>query len=358
MNHDDMSIGQSVGIAEISIEHPTSRTLKEGSLELTHISELWDLVKEERQYLVENLLHVSSISILAAKPKEGKTTLATELAYCVVEGESFLDNFPCKKGAVLYFALEEMRDYFVDNVKLRGMQRDSELYLQFHRASQDSISSLVNLCHRVKPALVIIDHLALFTEIEEVSDYNEITRVLSPLREVARETGTHILILHHMNKHAQGASGIFGSVALQGSVDTMMIIATKGELRCLSTIQRYGQNLTDVVITVNEQTRQVSSDCVTAEKSNDRNVTELASKILDIVSQANNPVTQSEMMKAVRGKASDKIAALRGLVEVGKILRSGSGTRGNEFHYSLHHTDFVVANSETVNGRNEGEFLT
>lgn len=61
---------------------------------------------EQHQWVVQDLLPTAGLSVLAGKPKIGKTTLVRFLALCVSRGEEFLGR-KTMKGKVLYIALEE-----------------------------------------------------------------------------------------------------------------------------------------------------------------------------------------------------------------------------------------------------------
>jgi RecA-family ATPase len=63
---------------------------------------------EETPWLVDGLLPQAGLSIIAARPKVGKSTLARTLTLAVARGERFLDR-DTTAGTVLYLALEEKR---------------------------------------------------------------------------------------------------------------------------------------------------------------------------------------------------------------------------------------------------------
>jgi hypothetical protein len=73
---------------------------------------LRDLLSEQEQvtaWVVENLLPSGGDSLLVAKPKVGKSTLARCLALAVARGNEFLGR-KTSQGLVMYLALEEKRD--------------------------------------------------------------------------------------------------------------------------------------------------------------------------------------------------------------------------------------------------------
>ena len=78
------------------------------SLPLTSLRDLLAEADETISWLVDLHLPTSGLSLLAGKPKAGKSTLAHCLALAVARGESWL-NCSTIKGTVFYLALEDKR---------------------------------------------------------------------------------------------------------------------------------------------------------------------------------------------------------------------------------------------------------
>jgi len=74
----------------------------------TPLNDLLSEPEEEIAFVWENTLPVGGFSILSAKPKVGKPTLARNLALAVSRGEPFLGR-ETVKGKILYLCLEEKR---------------------------------------------------------------------------------------------------------------------------------------------------------------------------------------------------------------------------------------------------------
>ena len=94
-----------------------------------------------------------------------------------------------------------------------------------------------------KPALAVIDTLFDFVDVESENNYKEVKRELRRMRNIARETGTHILLVHHNSKgqkddRRRGNRGILGSQAIAGGVDTIMVLEVEGSTRVITTSGR------------------------------------------------------------------------------------------------------------------------
>lgn len=78
------------------------------SMVFTKLSDLFQEPEEQTKWLVDGLLPTGGFSIVVAKPKVGKSTLARGLALNIATGELFLGK-EVSKGVVIYLALEEKR---------------------------------------------------------------------------------------------------------------------------------------------------------------------------------------------------------------------------------------------------------
>jgi hypothetical protein len=78
---------------------------------------------EEVEWILEEYLPAGGLVLLVGKPKEGKTTLAYELAVKVAQGASFLGR-QTQRGGVLILAVEEhQRDVLL---RLRNLNHWSD----------------------------------------------------------------------------------------------------------------------------------------------------------------------------------------------------------------------------------------
>src|SRR3990170_1339984 len=158
---------------------------------LTRLDSLFQEPEETTTWLVDGLLPTGGFSIVVAKPKVGKSTLARALALHVARGESFLDR-SVTKGAVVYLALEEKRSEVKRHFKDMGAVGDEDVHVYVGGAPADAIGEINNVVGNVKPALVIIDPLFRFTKVKDGNDYHQVTNALDPLLRLARDIGTHV----------------------------------------------------------------------------------------------------------------------------------------------------------------------
>src|SRR6266542_1619661 len=174
--------------------------------------------EEEHRCLVDPLLPTGGLSVLAGKPKAGKSTIARTLALAVAQGKPWLEKFMTSQGPVIYLALEEKRQELRRHFRAMGATGDEPIKVFVSLAPTDGLSQLRAEVDKTKPALVIVDPLLRFTRIEDANDYAVVSKAFEPLLGLARDTGSHVLALHHIGKgDHSGGDAILGSTAIFGA---------------------------------------------------------------------------------------------------------------------------------------------
>ncbi len=288
--------------------------------------------EEEHRWLVDGILPTAGLSLLAGKPKAGKSTIARTLALAVAQGKPWLEKFMTSQGPVIYLALEEKRQELRRHFRAMGATGDEPIKVFVSLAPTDGLSQLRAEVDKTKPALVIVDPLLRFTRIEDANDYAVVSKAFEPLLGLARDTGSHVLALHHIGKNDHsGGDAILGSTAIFGAVDTALML-TKGENhRTLSSRQRYGNDLDPIVLEMDDVTRRLS----VAGTSEEVTQTRVTKRILDYLTSNCDPLTEDQLLEAIEGKTILKQRALKDLVKNNQVVRSGEGKRGRPYLYSL-----------------------
>jgi hypothetical protein len=201
-------------------------------------------------FLVESLLPRGGLSVLAAKPKQGKSSFARYLAVCVAKGEPCI-SLPTEKGDVLLISLEDPRSHVVNCLDGLGYdeQKDGliEIVNKLSVNTTDNFQALEDaLSARPNVALVIIDHLTKFLRVGDIMDYDKMQAGFMKVRQIADKfANVHILSLVHCKKVQQSDpfDGILGSTSLRGEPDTNIVIfqAEGSNQRLLTAETRIGK---------------------------------------------------------------------------------------------------------------------
>lgn len=314
-------------------------------IELTRLSDLLREPEEQVDWVVDGLLPEGGFSVLAAKPKVGKSTLSRNLALKVARGEDFLGRVT-NQGAVIYLALEEKRSEVRKHFREMGADGSEEIFIYAARAPEDALAQLRKLIEDIKPSLVIIDPLFKITRIKDGNDYAAVTRALEPILALARESGTHILCTHHTGKgDRQGGDSLLGSTAIFGNVDTAIIEKRLEKYRTLHSYQRYGADLEETTLHFNPETRTLSL----GESRIVEDVKTVADAICEFLTAKGEPMTEPEINTEVEGKTTLKRKALRELVANNGVERAGAGTKGDPFRYSCSLVPYIYGEQGNKN---------
>jgi AAA domain len=303
----------------------------EGGFHLTSLGDLMREPEERVSWLLAEVLPAGGLSLLAAKPKTGKSTLARCLALAVARGERFFGR-ETQKGAVIYLALEEKRSEVRAHFRAMGAAGSEGIYIHAAHAPADALPAIREEMKTRKPVLLIIDPLLRFTRVKDGNDYAQVTTALEPLLILARESGAHVLLVHHLGKgeRAEATDGILGSTALFAAVDTALIMKRSEKYRTLQSRQRYGEDLTETVLEFDAERRTLS---LGVERS-EADALAVSKEILRFLESAPDAKVEPEITEAVEGKTKIVRQALRELVRQGKVTREGGGKKGDPYTYS------------------------
>ena len=294
---------------------------------LTPLADLLDEPPEAVEYTWDRTLPAGGLSILAAKPKVGKSTLARNLGMAVARGDDFLGR-ATSQGPVVYLALEEKRSEVQRHFATMGAVNEP---IQIHvgSAPEEALPALEVAIKETGAVLAIVDPLLRMIRLRDANDYAEVTRALEPLLMLARETGCHILCVHHAGKaNREGGDGILGSTALFGGVDTAIIMRRKEDRRTLESIQRYGDDIAEMVMGFDAETGIISDAGTVA----DMELKKASDAILDAIGEG--AMNQTEIRESVEGATKYVVTALHQLHTDGRLTRSGGGKRNDPFVYS------------------------
>lgn len=302
-----------------------------GGLPLTRLGDLLAEPEEAVAWLVDNRLPSGGLSIMAAKPKVGKSTLARCLALAVVQGEPWL-GCATHQGPVFYLALEEKRAELRRHFEAMGATEQDPLWLFIGSSPADGLAQLRTAANLHKPALIVVDPLFRFVKVRDGNDYASVTGALEPLLTLARQTGAHVLLVHHSSKKGSGdGDGILGSTAIFGSVDTALLLSRREHYRTLRSIQRYGPDLEEVTLELDPDSRMIS----VGQSRQQADEEAVGGLIVKFLQSKTGPVEEKDILERVEAKRAAKVKILRHLVDKGTVTRLGKGGKGDSYRYAI-----------------------
>ncbi len=181
----------------------------------------------------------AGLTLLAGKPKTGKSWLALDIAYAVATGTTSLTSTPARPGEALYLALEDNERRLQSRLNTLRLDRldtssPKRLFLETNcpRLDQGAVEHIRKWLHAHNDAkLVIVDTLAkLRAQRGSNSDmYGGDYAASSALKALADEFGISVLVVAH-NRKAESDDPmdlISGTLGLAGGADGVMILRRK-----------------------------------------------------------------------------------------------------------------------------------
>ena len=289
---------------------------------------------EVQNWLVDGLLVRGGTSLMVSKPKVGKTTTTRGLALAVARGNPFLGR-AATQGLVVLLALQERRAKVRQHFEQMGAGEEVDTRILIHcgAAPADAVDALHKAIEEHHPDLVIVDMLGGLVRARDFNDYAQVSQALEPIIELARQTGTHICLTHHLGKgeRSDDGDGVLGSTAILGAVDTAILLKRRSDgTRTIRTIQRDGDDLEETVLSYDKATGLLSLGGSIAEEQ----IQAAKRAVLDALTSGEE-LTEPDIRERAGGNHGRTSAALRALVEGKLVERVGEGKRGDPYRYKL-----------------------
>jgi hypothetical protein len=175
------------------------------------LDELLGMESDGQAWHVPGYLPQGELIILSAKPKVGKTLLATQLALETLTGKSFLGE-SVRQGKVLYVTSDESIKSMARRLKACGFDAiPHNLRGNFTALTSFDITNQSRLqakCQEFKPDLVILDSLTSISRKSGISENDaEFARPIYQLRDLLASVNASGVLIHHDNKSKE-AKGI------------------------------------------------------------------------------------------------------------------------------------------------------
>lgn len=286
---------------------------------------------EPMDWVWEPFLAVGTLNLLVSYMKVGKSTFAYPLAIAIAQGKPFL-GYPTTQGGVLILAVEEHPRDVKRRLRRFGLRTEDPVYVHQGRLdnSPETYKALRNFIMANNVKAVILDTLPCFWSVANENDNAEVIREVSPLLELARETGAVVILLHHERKSGgEDGRSIRGGSALFAIVDQALTLDRRqgGEKthRVLRTLGRYDETPAELVLDlVGDEYRKLGVPQDLDRRAKEEKVwSSLSEEGLDVPTVAQKAgLTESETRKLLEAMGD-------------RIIREGKGRKGDPYTYCL-----------------------
>jgi hypothetical protein len=179
--------------------------------------------------VVPRLAWRGRVTLLAAREKAGKSTMAGAAGAAVSRGASWLGE-PTTAGPVLLIALEEHVSDAAARLSEWGAGPERTWIVDSLATAGDPLAAIRAAVVEIAPALLVVDTLAALVEHvaarPDPGSSTAWTPIMAALTRTARETDAAVLLLHHARK-SDGAYR--DSTAIGAGVDAIMTMSEDGQ---------------------------------------------------------------------------------------------------------------------------------
>ena len=199
---------------------------------------------EERRWLIEHLWGASAVGIIGGSPKCCKSWLALGMAVSVASGSPCLGRYEViERGPVLIYLAEDslpmLRERLSALSQYHGVRLEA---LDVHIITQSAMRldlardqvRLQKTVRSLRPKMLVLDPLVRLHRLDENSA-NEVSGLLSYLRDLQRELDVALVLVHHTRKNTspgmQAGQGLRGSGDFHAWSDSSLYLRrTRGDL--------------------------------------------------------------------------------------------------------------------------------
>jgi len=280
-------------------------------------ADLLSLDSSTPEWLVERRLTIAGTSVLTGRPGTGKRALARDLSLAAARGAPWL-GAPVSRGPVLYVHLKGELPALRELFKRGGLSPDDEVYFLDSLRPIDRLLRIREYAKSLQPALVIIDGIDELRMGEDLNSELGGVSTLDRVIRLARDTQTHVLMIHDTADRLRTDLGAFVSSA-DGALDAILMLNRSGGQRRLRTVQRRGSNLLHGIAIPDDDPGE-SGD--------------LESRVLAYLRRSARLADQDEIERQLGEASHETRAAIRELHRRGQLIRFGRGTAADPHRFT------------------------
>lgn len=292
----------------------------------------------EPRWLVEMLWAERAVGIVGGEPKSCKSILALELAVAVASGRPCLHRYAVHRpGPVLLFAAEDA--LHVVRQRIAGICAAADVdfdALAVHVITAPSVrldlaadqKRLRSTVEQLAPRLLVLDPFVRLHRIDENASA-EVAPLLAYLRQLERELGVAVLLVHHARKgaaHVRAGQALRGSSELHAWGDSNLYLRRRGEALHLAAEHRAAPAPEPLTLELCGDHGTLSLRIVEDAPATDGPAAAApspAERVEQALTGLEAPVSRRELRAACRIRMATLCDALAVLVADGRVLERG-----------------------------------
>jgi hypothetical protein len=298
------------------------------------------------------------VTLLAGKPKLGKSWKALDLCIATATGGYALGKIHVEKGAALYLALEDnkrrMRKRLQKRLSRSAPPQDLHIALEWPRLNEGGADELRAWLNEHPDArLVVIDTLAKIRKpVRGQNVYAEDYEALEKLIPLAVEYKVAVLVVHHLRKltAADPLDEISGSTGLSGGVDGFLILK-RDRGRHDATLHVDGRDVEEPAELALTWDGELASWTLVGDAEEYRMSAERA-KIIEVLRASKEPMSPKEIATALGIDVRNVSQRLYQMKQAGQVKTPNYG------RYTVDKTDKTHKGNKTDKSHKSPELLS
>jgi hypothetical protein len=289
---------------------------------------LWRAEFPPVRYLIEGVLP-EGLTLLAGKPKLGKSWLTLDIALAVATGGNVLGK-ATEAGDVLFLALEDNKRRLQARMKrLFGHFNPPDLSrmlvaTDWAKAGDGCVEDIRSWSESVAaPRLVVIDTLGCIRGASDgkQSAYQDDVAALRPLHALANEKGFAIVVVHHVRKMEaeDPLDQVSGTTGLAGTADTILVLDRRADTGL--TLRGRGRDLENEIDLAMNFDRETCRFSIRGDASEVKRSTE-RSLILSALKGAPDGMSPQEVAAETGMNRSNVKVLLPKMVKAGEAMKA------------------------------------
>src|SRR5829696_8436802 len=313
------------------------------------------------KYFVPGLI-AEGCTLLAGRPKLGKSWLMLDIGLAVAAGRLCLGETQCEQGDVLYLALEDNERRLQRRIeKVLGAfgvewPEAFEYAIEWLRANEGGIEAIRNWVTAAKnPRLVVVDVLMMFRPARGRNDhqYEADYNAIKGLQTLAGEFNIAIVIVHHTRKSGSDVDPfekVSGTLGLSGAADAALILDRDGNG---ATLYGRGRDVEEVEVAV--EFDKATCRWIILGSAAEVRRTDERSLILTAPRESKEPMSPTEIADATLMSNQNVRQLLIKMVKVGEVRKLGRARYQHPDHNPPpDHNDHKITNLDDYRHARDG----
>lgn len=324
--------------AEPATVEPSGEAPNTPAIRFLSPEELRATVPPEPPWRLHGYLAAGALTVLAGKPKAGKSTLALAISRAVSTARvtGFLGH-AIDGGPVVYVS-EEGASTLAH--KLAGDLRVATRETAWPRPEWPAmVAAAVEEANRVDAALVVIDTFAFWAALgqDAEKDAGAVQAAMEPLV-AATSAGLAVLLVAHSRKGGgEDGEGLRGSTALAGAADIVLELErVKGgppRHRELLALSRYPQTPGVLVVSHEAATGLWSVIGEGTDRGDGRDISDRTAILVAL--DGGGELTRPELEAATGAQERQWHGTMEQLIAAGAVTKLGAGKKGDPFRFQI-----------------------